>query len=148
MVKKKVVLGMSGGVDSSVSAHILQSQGYEVIGLFMKNWDDDPTCPQTEDYEDVLRVCDHLGIPCHSINFANEYKELVFSSFLEELRQGLTPNPDILCNKYIKFDVFYQHAKKLGADFIATGHYAQLDQEKNYSKEMIQTKIKPIFYIR
>jgi tRNA-uridine 2-sulfurtransferase len=127
-MKKKVVLGMSGGVDSSVSAHVLKENGYEVIGLFMKNWDDDPDCPQTKDYEDVLRVCDQLNIPCHSINFAKAYKELVFHSFLEDLKKGLTPNPDILCNKYIKFDVFYKHAKMLGADFIATGHYAMLSK--------------------
>lgn len=127
-MKQKVVLGMSGGVDSSVCAHVLKTQGYEVIGLFMKNWDDDPSCPQTQDYEDVLRVCDHLDIPCHSINFANEYKSLVFASFLEELKAGLTPNPDILCNKYIKFDVFYNYAKTLGADLIATGHYANLNE--------------------
>jgi len=120
---------MSGGVDSSVSAYLLKESGFDVIGLFMKNWDDDPSCPQTTDYEDVLRVCEHLDIPCYSINFAKEYKDQVFSAFLDDLKQGLTPNPDILCNKYIKFDVFYKHAKKLGADYIATGHYAQLNEQ-------------------
>jgi tRNA-specific 2-thiouridylase len=125
-MKNKVVLGMSGGVDSSVAAYLLKSQGYEVTGLFMKNWDDDPSCPQTADFEDVLRVAEELDIPCHSINFASEYKDLVFNSFLEDLKKGLTPNPDILCNKHIKFDVFYRYAKNLGADFIATGHYAQI----------------------
>jgi len=128
-MKKKVVLGMSGGVDSSVCAHVLKEMGYEVIGLFMKNWEDDPHCPQTADFEDVLRVCDQLDIPCHSVNFAKEYKEKVFASFLDELKKGYTPNPDILCNKHIKFDVFYQFAKSLGADFIATGHYARLSED-------------------
>lgn len=117
---------MSGGVDSSVSASILKSLGYDVVGLFMKNWEDDPSCPQTADYEDVLRVADHLDIPCHSINFAQEYKTLVFDQFLKDLQMGLTPNPDILCNKYIKFDVFYRYAQTLGAQLIATGHYAKL----------------------
>lgn len=120
---------MSGGVDSSMCAYLLKQQGYEVLGLFMKNWDDDPSCPQTKDYEDVLRVCDQLDIPCYSLNFAQEYKELVFSSFLEDLKKGLTPNPDILCNKHIKFDVFYKYAQTLGAEFIATGHYAMLSEQ-------------------
>lgn len=136
---------MSGGVDSSVSAYLLKSQGYEVIGLFMKNWEDDPSCPQTSDYEDVLRVCDHLDIPCHSINFAKHYKDLVFTSFLEDLKAGLTPNPDILCNKYIKFDVFYNYAKTLGADFIATGHYARLSPSNELLKGIDPNKDQTYF---
>lgn len=136
---------MSGGVDSSVSAHLLKEKGYEVIGLFMKNWDDDPDCPQTKDYEDVLRVCDHLNIPCHSINFAKEYKDLVFASFLEDLKNGLTPNPDILCNKHIKFDVFYKHAKMLGADYIATGHYAMLNENNDLIKGIDPNKDQTYF---
>jgi len=136
---------MSGGVDSSVSAYLLKQAGYEVIGLFMKNWDDDPDCPQTKDYEDVLRVADHLDIPCHSINFASLYKEQVFQSFLEDLKNGLTPNPDILCNKYIKFDVFYKHAQTLGADFIATGHYARLNQQGELLKGLDPNKDQTYF---
>lgn len=120
---------MSGGVDSSVCAYLLKQQGYEVLGLFMKNWDEDPSCPQTKDYEDVLRVCDHLNMPCYSINFTQDYKQLVFASFLDDLKKGLTPNPDILCNKHIKFDVFYKYAKTLGADLIATGHYARINEQ-------------------
>lgn len=136
---------MSGGVDSSVCAYLLKEKGYEVIGLFMKNWDDDPDCPQTKDYEDVLRVCDQLDIYCHSINFAKEYKDLVFSSFLDELKKGLTPNPDILCNKYIKFDVFYKHAKSLGADLIATGHYALLNDKGELLKGLDPNKDQTYF---
>jgi tRNA-specific 2-thiouridylase len=132
--KKKVVLGMSGGVDSSVSAHLLKEMGYEVIGLFMKNWEDDPNCPQTLDFEDVLRVCDQLDIPCHSVNFAKDYRDKVFASFLDDLKNGYTPNPDILCNKHIKFDVFFNFAKSLGADLIATGHYAQISKEGHLLK--------------
>src|SRR5690554_3479849 len=107
--KERVVVGMSGGVDSSVAALLLQEQGYEVIGLFMKNWDDsDETghCTAAEDFEDVRRVASHLGIPYYSVNFEKEYAERVFSYFLEEYRRGRTPNPDILCNREIKFGEF------------------------------------------
>lgn len=139
---KKVVIGMSGGVDSSVAAIVLQKQGYEVIGLFMRNWDsladgelNGPTtssgiCPQEEDYNDAKAVCDALGIPLHRKDFVKEYWDYVFTYFLEELKQGRTPNPDIMCNKYIKFDMFEQEARKLGADYIATGHYARLENGK------------------
>lgn len=126
---KKVVVGMSGGVDSSVSAYLLKEAGYEVIGLFMKNWEEtgsDGVCQSVADYEDVLRVCDRLSIPCYSVNFVKEYQELVFSHFLKELKEGHTPNPDILCNREIKFNHFFQKAKSLGADFLATGHYGQI----------------------
>ena len=136
---KKVVIGMSGGVDSSVAAIILQQQGYEVVGLFMRNWDsladgemNGPTtasgiCPQEEDYNDAKAVCDKLGIPLYRKDFVKEYWEYVFTYFLEELKAGRTPNPDIMCNKYIKFDMFEQEARKLGADYIATGHYARIE---------------------
>jgi len=124
--KKKVVVGMSGGVDSSVSALLLKEAGYEVVGLYMKNWEDkDGSCPGAADYEDVVRVCDTLKIPCYTINFVQEYWDLVFSQFIEELRLGYTPNPDVLCNREIKFKALFQKAKELGADFLATGHYAQ-----------------------
>jgi len=139
---KKVVIGMSGGVDSSVAAIMLQKQGYEVIGLFMRNWDsladgelDGPTtesgiCPQEEDYNDALAVCKKLGIPLHRKDFVKEYWDYVFTYFLDELKAGRTPNPDIMCNKYIKFDMFAKEAKKLGADYIATGHYARIKDGK------------------
>ena len=139
---KKVVIGMSGGVDSSVAAIILQKQGYEVIGLFMRNWDsladgelNGPTtksgiCPQEEDYNDAKKVCDKLGIPLYRKDFVKEYWDYVFTYFLDELKNGRTPNPDIMCNKYIKFDMFAKEAKKLGADYIATGHYARIENGK------------------
>lgn len=118
---------MSGGVDSSVTAMLLQRQGYEVAGLFMKNWEEDDTdtyCSAKDDAEDAKRVCDKLGIELHTINFAAEYWDNVFSNFLTEYKAGRTPNPDILCNSEIKFKVFLEYAKHLGADFMATGHYA------------------------
>ncbi len=124
--KEKVVVGMSGGVDSSVSALLLKEAGYEVVGLYMKNWEDkDGSCPGTADYEDVVRVCDTLKIPCYTINFVQEYWDSVFSQFIEELKLGYTPNPDVLCNREIKFKALFQKAKELGANFLATGHYAQ-----------------------
>ena len=135
----KVVIGMSGGVDSSVAAYILKKQGYEVIGLFMRNWDasvnndimGNPTlnnniCPQEQDYNDALLVCNKLGIELYRIDFVKEYWDNVFEYFLSELKEGRTPNPDIMCNKYIKFDLFIKEAKRLGADYIATGHYARM----------------------
>lgn len=138
---KKVVIGMSGGVDSSVAAIKLKEQGYEVIGLFMRNWDslanmeyDAPStsniCPQEEDYNDAKKVCDKLGIPLYRKDFVKEYWDYVFTYFLDELKHGRTPNPDIMCNKYIKFDMFRREAVKLGADFIATGHYARIENGK------------------
>ncbi len=128
----RVVLGMSGGVDSSVAALLLKEQGYEVIGLFMKNWDDTDEqghCTATEDFEDVRRVCDQIGIPYYSVNFEKEYKEKVFDYFLDEYRKGRTPNPDILCNREIKFGEFLNKALQLGADYMATGHYAQVEKK-------------------
>lgn len=123
----KVIVGLSGGVDSSVAAYQLLEQGYHVEGLFMKNWeDDDEQCTAAEDYADAQSVCDKLAIPLHTANFSENYWENVFTHFLKELRCGRTPNPDILCNKEIKFKAFLDHALQLGADFIATGHYAQI----------------------
>lgn len=136
---KKVVVGLSGGVDSSVAAYLLKKQGYEVIGLFMRNWDsmlnndiegnpnNGPICPQEEDYNDALKVAEQLGIELHRIDFIKEYWDDVFTYFLEELKKGRTPNPDLMCNKYIKFDLFKKEAKRLGADYIATGHYARYE---------------------
>ena len=140
---KTVVIGMSGGVDSSVAAYLLKKEGYNVIGLFMRNWDaalnndieGNPTfgeniCPQETDYNDALKVCEELNIPLHRVDFIKEYWNDVFTYFLNELKEGRTPNPDLMCNKYIKFDLFREYAKKLGADYIATGHYARKDGEK------------------
>jgi tRNA-specific 2-thiouridylase len=128
---------MSGGVDSSVSALLLQQQGYEVIGLFMKNWEETDAqgvCKASQEYEDVVRVCHQLQIPYYSVNFVEEYRESVFSQFLADYRAGLTPNPDILCNREIKFKVFLEKAMTLGADYLATGHYCQLDERGNLLK--------------
>jgi tRNA-specific 2-thiouridylase len=125
----KVIVGMSGGVDSSVSAHLLIEQGYQVEGLFMKNWEEDDTdeyCAASQDLEDAQLVCDKLGIKLHTINFATEYWDNVFEYFLAEYKAGRTPNPDIMCNKEIKFKAFLEFAcEDLGADYIATGHYVQ-----------------------
>ncbi|WP_144394784.1 tRNA 2-thiouridine(34) synthase MnmA [Pleionea sediminis] len=128
--KPKVVVGMSGGVDSSVSAYLLQQQGYEVEGLFMKNWEEDDTdeyCSAAEDLADAEAVCEKLGIELHSVNFSAEYWDRVFEYFLEEYKAGRTPNPDIMCNKEIKFKAFLDFAIHLGADYIATGHYCRRD---------------------
>lgn len=140
---KKVVIGMSGGVDSSVAAILLKKQGFDVVGLFMRNWDSsvnndilgNPTlneniCPQEQDYNDALKVCEQIGIPLYRVDFVKEYWDYVFTYFLDELKLGRTPNPDIMCNKYIKFDMFVKEAEKLGADFIATGHYARIQDGK------------------
>ena len=129
MTKKRIVVGMSGGVDSSVTALLLKQQGYEVIGLFMKNWeddDDDEYCSSRQDLLDAVSVADTIGIPIEAVNFSKEYKERVFSYFLREYQAGRTPNPDILCNAEIKFKAFLEHAMQLGAETIATGHYAQV----------------------
>ncbi|MBE8595391.1 tRNA 2-thiouridine(34) synthase MnmA [Xenorhabdus sp. BG5] len=127
--QKKVIVGMSGGVDSSVSAYLLQQQGYQVAGLFMKNWEEDDSeeyCSAATDLADAQAVCDKLGIELHTINFAAEYWDNVFEHFLAEYKAGRTPNPDILCNKEIKFKAFLEFAAEdLGADYIATGHYVR-----------------------
>ena len=137
--KSRVVVGLSGGVDSSVAAYLLKEQGYDVVGLFMRNWDSmlnndiegNPNtgsiCPQEEDYNDALKVAKYLGIELHRIDFIKEYWDDVFTYFLDELKKGRTPNPDLMCNKYIKFDLFKKEAAKLGADYVATGHYARYE---------------------
>lgn len=135
---KKVVVGLSGGVDSAVSAYLLKEQGYEVIGLFMRNWDSaanndilgnpsltEDICPQEQDYLDALKVAEHLGIKLYRHDFIKEYWDYVFSYFIEEHKKNRTPNPDILCNKYVKFAGFQEVAKSLGADYFAYGHYAR-----------------------
>ena len=126
----RVVVGMSGGVDSSVAALLLKQQGYDVVGIFMKNWDDTDEngfCTATEDYEDVMKVCDQIGIPYYAVNFEKQYWDKVFTYFLDEYKAGRTPNPDVMCNKEIKFKAFLEHAINLGADYLATGHYAQVE---------------------
>lgn len=133
----KVVIGMSGGVDSSVSALLLQQQGYEVVGLYMKNWEESDSsgaCTSEKDFEDVVKVCGQIGIPYYTVNFTKEYQTTVFAQFLKELKEGHTPNPDILCNREIKFNLLLQKALDLGADFLATGHYARTDEKKRLLK--------------
>ena len=134
----RVMLGLSGGVDSAVAAYLLKEQGYEVICCFMRNWDsmanndvlgnptvDDNMCPQEKDYQDACKVAESLGLPMMRIDFVKEYWDNVFTYFLNEYEKGRTPNPDIFCNKYIKFDAFYNFAKKNNCDMIAMGHYAK-----------------------
>lgn len=136
----RVVVGMSGGVDSSVTALLLKQQGYDVVGIFMKNWDDTDefgVCTATKDYEDVVRVCNQLDIPYYAVNFEKQYWDKVFTYFLDEYKAGRTPNPDVMCNKEIKFKAFLDHAMSLGADYLATGHYAQV-RERNGQYEMVK----------
>lgn len=143
---KRVVLGLSGGVDSAVAAYVLKQQGYDVICVFMRNWDsalnndilgnphnDDAICPQEEDYNDAVRVAEHLGLEIRRVDFIKEYWDHVFTYFLEEYGKGRTPNPDILCNKHIKFKAFLDYAKELDADYIATGHYARVIHGDDHS---------------
>ncbi|XJS09789.1 tRNA 2-thiouridine(34) synthase MnmA [Aerococcaceae bacterium WGS1372] len=130
--KTRVVVGMSGGVDSSVAALLLKEQGYDVIGLFMKNWDDTDefgVCTATEDYKDVALVAEQIGIPYYSVNFEKQYWDRVFKYFLSEYRKGRTPNPDVMCNKEVKFKAFLDYAMDLGADYVAMGHYAQVKRD-------------------
>ena len=141
--KTRVVVGMSGGVDSSVSALLLKEQGYDVIGVFMKNWDDTDdsgVCTATDDYEDVKRVADQIGIPYYSINFEKEYWHRVFEYFLNEFKKGRTPNPDVMCNSQIKFKSFLEFALNLDADYIAMGHYAKTFKDKNGVTHMMRPK--------
>ena len=138
---KTVVVGISGGVDSSVAAILLKNQGYNVIGLFMRNWDstlnndflgnpnlNNNICPQEEDYNDAVKVCKKIGIPLHRIDFVKEYWNYVFTYFLDELKKGRTPNPDVMCNKYIKFDMFAKKARELGVTVLSE---AQFQEEVN-----------------
>ena len=143
---------MSGGVDSSVAAAILLEKGYEVIGLFMQNWeeeDDNGVCTAVSDYEDVKRVCNKLKIPYYTVNFAKEYWDRVFKYFLEEYEKGRTPNPDVLCNREIKFGPFLDYAKELGADYIATGHYAKVERKdgKTYLKKAVDTNKDQTYFL-
>ncbi|WBX79054.1 tRNA 2-thiouridine(34) synthase MnmA [Virgibacillus salarius] len=136
----RVVVGMSGGVDSSVAALLLKQQGYDVVGIFMKNWDDTDefgVCTATEDFDDVVRVCNQLEIPYYAVNFEKQYWDKVFTYFLDEYKAGRTPNPDVMCNKEIKFKAFLEHAMSLGADYLATGHYAQV-RSQNDRYEMLR----------
>lgn len=127
---ERVVIGMSGGVDSSVAALLLKQQGYDVVGVFMKNWDEkdeNGTCTAADDWRDVQDVCDTIGIPCYAVNFEKEYYDRVFRYFLSEYQRGRTPNPDVLCNREIKFKAFLEYALKLGAGHMATGHFVRKD---------------------
>src|SRR5699024_10503260 len=137
----RVVVGMSGGVDSSVTALLLKQQGYDVIGIFMKNWDDTDEngfCTATEDYKDVAAVAAQIGIPYYSINFEKEYWDKVFTYFLDEYKRDRTPNPDVMCNKEIKFKAFLDYALELGADYVATGHYAQVERDSKGKVHMLR----------
>lgn len=139
--KTRVVVGMSGGVDSSVTAWLLKEQGYDVIGVFMKNWDDtdeNGVCTATQDYEDVARVAEAIGIPYYSVNFEKEYWDRVFQYFLDEYKKGRTPNPDVMCNKEIKFKAFLDYAMALGADYVATGHYARIRHNDDGTVSMLR----------
>ena len=142
----KVILGLSGGVDSSVALKLLKDEGYDVEAMFMRNWDsetnndilgnpdiDDDVCPQEKDFSDAKKVCEQLGIKLNRIDFIEEYWDTVFTYFLNEYKSGRTPNPDIMCNKYIKFNAFLKHAHELGSDYIAMGHYARVRHEKDKS---------------
>ncbi|MGF2055037.1 tRNA 2-thiouridine(34) synthase MnmA [Vagococcus fluvialis] len=139
--KIRVVVGMSGGVDSSVTALLLKEQGYDVVGVFMKNWDDtdeNDVCTATEDYKDVAKVANQIGVPYYSVNFEKEYWDRVFEYFLAEYRLGRTPNPDVMCNKEIKFKAFLDYAMQLGADYVATGHYAQVKRDEDGTVHMLR----------
>ena len=131
-MKQKVIIGMSGGVDSSVSAALLQQQGHDVAGMFMKNWEEDDTsevCTADEDVKDAQSVADRLGLTLHRRNFSSEYWDHVFEEFLSEYKKGRTPNPDILCNREIKFKTFLDHSDDLGYEMMATGHYVRKDEK-------------------
>ncbi|HBQ42787.1 MAG TPA: tRNA 2-thiouridine(34) synthase MnmA, partial [Lactobacillus acetotolerans] len=141
--KTRIVVGMSGGVDSSVSALLLKQQGYDVVGVFMKNWDDTDdsgVCTATQDYDDVKKVADKIGIPYYSINFEKEYWHRVFEYFLNEYKKGRTPNPDVMCNSQIKFKSFLDFAMNLDADYIAMGHYAKTVTDENGVTHMLRPK--------
>ena len=139
----RVVVGMSGGVDSSVTALLLKQQGYDVVGVFKKNWDDtdeNGVCTATEDYKDVAKVATQIGIPYYSVNFEKEYWDRVFTYFIDEFKKGRTPNPDVICNKEIKFKAFIAYANQLGADYVATGHYADLKRDEAGNMHLMRAK--------
>ena len=145
--KQRVVVGLSGGVDSAVSAWLLKQQGYEVIGIFMKNWEDDDDseyCSSRQDFLDAASVADVIGIDMEHVNFAAEYKDRVFAEFLREYQAGRTPNPDILCNAEIKFKAFLDHAMRLGADKIATGHYCRVRLNESTGKHELLKGLDPL----
>lgn len=142
-MKKRVVVGLSGGVDSSVTAYLLKEEGYEVIGMFMKNWHDDSVtisdeCPWLDDSNDAMIVAQHLGIPFQAIDLSVEYKERIVDYMFREYQSGRTPNPDVLCNREIKFDIFLKAAVKLGADYVATGHYARKGETEINGKKVFR----------
>jgi len=144
--KQRVVVGLSGGVDSAVSAHLLKQQGYDVVGIFMKNWEDDDDseyCSSNIDFVDAAAVADVIGIEIEHVNFAAEYKDRVFAEFLREYQAGRTPNPDILCNAEIKFKAFLDHAMRLGAEKIATGHYARVRLNEQTGKHELLKGLDP-----
>ena len=144
----RVVVGMSGGVDSAVSALLLKQSGYDVVGVFMKNWeekDEDGVCTSEGDWKDVQNVCDIIGIPYYSVNFAKEYWDRVFTLFLSEYKAGRTPNPDVLCNREIKFKAFLDFAMQLGAEKIATGHFVKTDEEGHLLKGIDPNKEQSYF---
>ncbi|KQO01401.1 tRNA 2-thiouridine(34) synthase MnmA [Paenibacillus sp. Leaf72] len=137
----RVVVGMSGGVDSSVTALLLKQEGYDVVGIFMKNWDDTDEfghCTAEEDAEDVRRVCDQIGIPYYTVNFEKQYFDKVFTYFLDEYKRGRTPNPDVMCNREIKFGDFLKKANELGADYLATGHYARVERTPDGETKLLR----------
>ncbi|MDV3167012.1 MAG: tRNA 2-thiouridine(34) synthase MnmA [Vigna little leaf phytoplasma] len=149
-MKKKVIIGLSGGVDSSVAAFLLKKKGYEVEGIFMRNWDSslnydiqgnpflkEPICPQEKDFQDALKVSRQLNIKCHKVDFSEQYWKHVFYIFLKDLKRNLTPNPDVLCNNHIKFSIFVKYAQKFQPDYIAMGHYAKIVTKQN---QLILTK--------
>ena len=139
----RVVVGMSGGVDSSVTALLLKQQGYDVVGVFMKNWDDtdeNGVCTATEDYKDVAKVATQIWIPYYSVNFEKEYWDRVFTYFIDEFKKGRTPDPDVICNKEIKFKAFIEYANQLGADYVATGHYADLKRDEAGNMHLMRAK--------
>lgn len=143
MARQRVVVGMSGGVDSSLAALLLKEQGYDVVGLFMRNWheqDDSGHCTADQDFYDVRNVCNRLDIPYFSVDFADRYYDRVFKLFVDEYRKGRTPNPDVLCNREIKFDPFVKHALSMGADYIATGHYCNVLHARDGWHYLLQAK--------
>ena len=145
--KHRVVIGLSGGVDSAVSAHLLKQQGHEVVGIFMKNWEDDDDgeyCSTRQDFLDAASVADVLGIEIEHVNFAAEYKDRVFAEFLREYQAGRTPNPDVLCNAEIKFKAFLDHAMRLGAERIATGHYARVRLDAASGRHQLLKGLDPL----